>query len=213
MKKLYSILVMAAALLMTMPAQAQVKFGFRGGANLVNMKLSGNVMNNITDKDNRAGFYIGPTVKFTVPIVGLSLDASALYDQRSTEVAGEDGSKESLITRQLAIPVNVRYGWGLGSVADIFLFAGPQVAFNFSKDKSLFNNINNAADWSWKTSNFSVNVGLGCTILSHVELKANYNIACGKTGEATILDAATKTVTGTVKSKYNSWQIGMAYYF
>ncbi|MCI6861446.1 MAG: porin family protein [Prevotella sp.] len=210
MKKLYSILVMAAALLMTMPAQAQVKFGFRGGANLVNMKLSGNVMNNITDKDNRAGFYIGPTVKFTVPIVGLSLDASALYDQRSTEVAGEDGSKESLITRQLAIPVNVRYGWGLGSVADIFLFAGPQVAFNFAKDKNVFNNM---GDWSWKTSNFSVNVGLGCTILSHVELKANYNIACGKTGEATILDAATKTVTGTVKSKYNSWQIGMAYYF
>lgn len=210
MKKLYSILVMAAALLMTMPAQAQVKFGFRGGANLVNMKLSGNVMNNITDKDNRAGFYIGPTVKFTVPIVGLSLDASALYDQRSTEVAGEDGSKESLITRQLAIPVNVRYGWGLGSVADIFLFAGPQVAFNFAKDKNVFNNM---GDWSWKTSNFSVNVGLGCTILSHVELKANYNIACGKTGEATILDAATKTVTGTVKSKYNSWQIGMAYFF
>ena len=201
---------MAAALLMTMPAQAQVKFGFRGGANLVNMKLSGNVMNNITDKDNRAGFYIGPTVKFTVPIVGLSLDASALYDQRSTEVAGEDGSKESLITRQLAIPVNVRYGWGLGSVADIFLFAGPQVAFNFAKDKNVFNNM---GDWSWKTSNFSVNVGLGCTILSHVELKANYNIACGKTGEVTILDAATKTVTGTVKSKYNSWQIGMAYYF
>lgn len=210
MKKLYSILVMAAALLMTMPAQAQVKFGFRGGANLVNMKLSGNVVKNITDKDNRAGFYIGPTVKFTVPIVGLSLDASALYDQRSTEVAGEDGSKESLITRQLAIPVNVRYGWGLGSVADIFLFAGPQVAFNFAKDKNVFNNM---GDWSWKTSNFSVNVGLGCTILSHVELKANYNIACGKTGEATILDAATKTVTGTVKSKYNSWQIGMAYYF
>ena len=212
MKKLYSILVMAAALLMTMPAQAQVKFGFRGGANLVNMKLSGNVMNNITDKDNRAGFYIGPTVKFTVPIVGLSLDASALYDQRSTEVAGEDGSKESLITRQLAIPVNVRYGWGLGSVADIFLFAGPQVAFNFSKDKSLFNNINNE-DWSWKTSNFSVNVGLGCTILSHVELKANYNIACGKTGDATLWNNARDVVIGTVKSKYNSWQIGMAYYF
>ena len=210
MKKLYSILVMAAALLMTMPAQAQVKFGFRGGANLVNMKLSGNVMNNITDKDNRAGFYIGPTVKFTVPIVCLSFDAYALYNQRSTEVAGEDGSKESLITRQLAIPVNVRYGWGLGSVADIFLFAGPQVAFNFAKDKNVFNNM---GDWSWKTSNFSVNVGLGCTILSHVELKANYNIACGKTGEATILDAAPKTVTGTVKSKYNSWQIGMAYYF
>lgn len=208
MKKLYSILVMAAVLLMAMPTQAQVKFGVRGGANLVNMKLSGNVINNL-QKDNRAGFYLGPTVKFTVPIVGLSLDASALYDQRSTEVE-ENGAKESLITRQLAIPVNVRYGWGLGSVADIFLFAGPQVAFNFSKDKSIFKD---AADWSWKTSNFSVNVGLGCTILSHVELKANYNIACGKTGDATIWNAAKDAVVGTVKSKYNSWQFGMAYYF
>ncbi len=207
MKKILSIIAVSVALLAA-PANAQVKFGVRGGANLVNMKLSGNVVNNL-QKDNRAGFYIGPTVKFTVPIVGLSVDASALYDQRSTEVTNESET-QSIISRQLAIPVNVRYGWGLGSVADIFLFAGPQVAFNFSKDKRLFNNV---ADWSWKESNFSVNVGLGCTILSHVELKANYNIACGKTGEATIFDAATKTVTGTVKSKYNSWQLGMAYYF
>lgn len=206
MKKIISTLVIAVALLMTQTAEAQVKFGFRGGANLVNMKLSGNVVNNL-QKDNRAGFYIGPTVKFTVPIVGLSVDASALYDQRSTEVTNE-GETQSIISRQLAIPVNVRYGWGLGSVADIFLFAGPQIAFNFSKDKYF-----GATDWKWKESNFSVNVGLGCTILSHVELKANYNIACGKTGEATLLDAATKTAIGTAKSKTNSWQLGMAYYF
>ena len=205
MKKILSIIAVSVALLAA-PANAQVKFGVRGGANLVNMKVSGNVVNNL-QKDNRAGFYIGPTVKFTVPIVGLSVDASALYDQRSAEVTNE-GETQSIISRQLAIPVNVRYGWGLGSVADIFLFAGPQIAFNFSKDKYF-----GATDWSWKESNFSVNVGLGCTILSHVELKANYNIACGKTGETTIFDAATKTVTGTVKSKYNSWQLGMAYYF
>lgn len=210
MKKIFTTLVIATSLLMTLPAQAQVKFGIRGGANLVNMKFSGDFVNNL-GKDNRAGFYIGPTVKFTVPIVGLSMDASALYDQRSTEVIIEGtNSTESMITRQLAIPVNVRYGWGLGSVADIFLFAGPQVAFNFAKDKSIFNN---AADWSWKSSNFSVNVGIGCTILSHVELKANYNIACGKTGEATVWDSVTKTAVGSVKSKYNSWQLGMAYYF
>lgn len=205
MKKILSIIAVSVALLAA-PANAQVKFGVRGGANLVNMKLSGNVVNNL-QKDNRAGFYIGPTVKFTVPIVGLSVDASALYDQRSTEVTDESET-QSIISRQLAIPVNVRYGWGLGSVADIFLFAGPQIAFNFSKDKDF-----GVTDWKWKESNFSVNVGLGCTILSHVELKANYNIACGKTGEATVLDAATKTAIGTVKSKTNSWQLGMAYYF
>lgn len=205
MKKILSIIAVSVALLAA-PANAQVKFGVRGGANLVNMKLSGNVVNNL-QKDNRAGFYIGPTVKFTVPIVGLSVDASALYDQRSTEVTNESET-QSIISRQLAIPVNVRYGWGLGSVADIFLFAGPQVAFNFSKDKYF-----GATDWKWKESNFSVNVGLGCTILSHVELKANYNIACGKTGEATLWNATKDAVVGTVKSKTNSWQLGMAYYF
>ena len=210
MKKIYSTIVMAAVLLMAMPAQAQVKFGFRGGANLVNMKLSGDNFVSNLKKDNRAGFYIGPTVKFTVPIVGLSMDASALYDQRSTEVTYGEGTNtntESFITRQLAIPVNVRYG--LGSVADIFLFAGPQVAFNFAKDQKL----GGITDWNWKTSNFSINIGLGCTILSHVELKANYNIACGKTGEATVWNATKTAALGTVKSKYNSWQLGMAYYF
>lgn len=209
MKKIYTTLVVAMMLLMAMPSQAQVKFGIRGGANLVNMKLSGNVINNL-QKDNRAGFYLGPTVKFTVPIVGLSLDASALYDQRSTEVSDGANNTESMVTRQLAIPVNVRYGWGLGSVADVFLFAGPQVAFNFAKEKNIFNN---AADWSWNSSNFSINVGLGCTILSHVELKANYNIACGKTGEATVWNSVTKAAEGSFKSKYNSWQLGLAYYF
>ena len=205
MKKILSIIAVSVALLAA-PANAQVKFGVRGGANLVNMKLSGNVVNNL-QKDNRAGFYIGPTVKFTVPIVGLSVDASALYDQRSTEVTNE-GETQSIISRQLAIPVNVRYGWGLGSVADIFLFAGPQIAFNFSKDKYF-----GVTDWKWKESNFSVNVGLGCTILSHVELKANYNIACGKTGEATLWNKTKDVVVGTAKSKTNSWQLGMAYYF
>lgn len=206
MKKIFTTLVIAATMLMALPAQAQFKFGVRAGANLVNMKFSGDFVNNL-GKENRAGFYIGPTIKFTVPIVGLSMDASALYDQRSTEITSETET-QSVISRQLAIPVNVRYGWGLGSVADIFVFAGPQVAFNFSKDKFF-----GATDWKWKESNFSVNVGLGCTILSHVELKANYNIACGKTGDATLWNATKDAVVGTVKSKTNSWQLGMAYYF
>ena len=59
MKKLYSILVMAAALLMTMPAQAQVKFGFRGGANLVNMKLSGKDALSTVKLSNGIGIEIG----------------------------------------------------------------------------------------------------------------------------------------------------------
>ena len=193
MKKTFSILVIAAALLVTLPASAQIKFGIRGGANLVNMKFN----NGTFDKDNRAGFYVGPTVKFTVPIVGLSLDASALYDEKTAEVNGETMKAQSI-----DIPINVRYGVGLGSVANLFLFAGPQFGFNVASDKSFSNS---AKEWTWKSSNVSVNVGVGCTVLKHVEVKANYNIACTKSGEL--------NDDSGISAKYNSWQLGLAYYF
>ena len=193
MKKTFSILVIAAALLVTLPASAQIKFGIRGGANLVNMKFN----NGTFDKDNRAGFYVGPTVKFTVPIVGLSLDASALYDEKTAEVEGE-----RLKSQSIDIPINVRYGIGLSSVANIFLFAGPQFGFNVASDKKIYDS---AKEWTWKSSNVSVNVGVGCTVLKHVEVKANYNIACTKSVE--------DSNNSDISAKYNSWQLGLAYYF
>ena len=193
MKKAISLLVMAVTLLITLPANAQFQFGIRGGANLVNMKFS----NDIADKSNRAGFYVGPTVKFTVPIVGLSLDTSALYDEKTAKV-----DDQTMKAQSIDIPINVRYGFGLSSLANVFIFAGPQFGFNIASDKKFYES---AEEWAWKSSNVSVNVGVGCTLFKHVEVKANYNIACTKSGEVKGEDG--------VSAKYNSWQLGMAYYF
>lgn len=196
MKRLYTLIIMATTLLMTQPCMAQFKFGIRGGANLVNMKLN----NSIADKSNQAGFYVGPTVKFTVPIVGLSLDASALYDQKNAEVEGT-----TIKSQSIAIPINVRYGFGLSSLANVFLFAGPQFGFNIGKDKKFSHSVE---EWTWRSSQFSVNVGVGCTLLSHLEVKANYNIACKETGQM-----KNPGINSISSSKYNSWQLGLAYYF
>ena len=83
MKKFFTLVVLLAT--MTVAAQAQVKFGVKGGLNLTNMKFD----NSIVDKSNQTGFFIGPTINFTLPVVGLGIDASALYDQRSAEVNDE----------------------------------------------------------------------------------------------------------------------------
>lgn len=193
MKKTLKLLAIAVMLLMTLPTMAQFKYGIRGGANLVNMKMDGGTW----DKNNRAGFYVGPTVKFTVPIIGLSLDASALYDQKTAEIEGQ-----SIKAQSIDIPINVRYGIGASSLVNVFVFAGPQFGFNIASDKKLTESVE---AWTWKSSTVSVNVGLGCTLLNHLEVKANYNIACGKNVEF---------VDGTAGSaKFNSWQIGLAYYF
>ena len=213
MRKFFTAAIVAASMLFAASsAQAQVKFGLKGGLNVTNMSLNSEVF----DADNQTGFFIGPTVKFTLPIVGLGIDASALYDQRDAKVKveDEDGSVESKIKNQsINIPINLRYGVGLGSTASVYLFAGPQFGFNVGdKNQSLFKD---AAQWRLKSSTFSVNVGLGAMLLSHLQISANYNIACGKTGETTVSDVAGETVQQMFKKRgrANAWQIGLAYYF
>lgn len=209
MRKLQVFLLVAVAILFTAPASAQVKLGIKGGIDATSLKLNESVF----DESNRVGFYVGPTLKFTLPLVGLCVDASALYDQRSANVENSsDGSKTSLDQKQIAIPINLRYSVGLGSLANFFVFAGPQFGFNVGGDKKISD-----YDWKWKDSNFSVNLGVGITLVNHLQLNANYNIACGKTGDAT-WNSASETVSKSVTNKnfharYNAWQIGLAYYF
>lgn len=213
MRKIFTAAIVAATMLFsTSSAQAQVKFGLKGGLNVTNMSLNSEVF----DADNQTGFFIGPTVKFTLPIVGLGIDASALYDQRDAKITVEDNgaSVESKIKNQsINIPINLRYGVGLGSTASVYLFAGPQFGFNVGdKNQSLFKDM---GEWRLKSSTFSVNVGLGAMLLSHLQISANYNIACGKTGETTVSSALGELPQSAAKKRgrANAWQIGLAYYF
>lgn len=213
MRNFFTAAIVAASMLFAASsAQAQVKFGLKGGLNVTNMSLNSEVF----DADNQTGFFIGPTVKFTLPIVGLGIDASALYDQRDAKVKveGDGASVESKIKNQsINIPINLRYGVGLGSTASLFLFAGPQFGFNVGdKNQSLYKDV---AQWRLKSSTFSVNVGLGAMLLSHLQISANYNIACGKTGETTVSEAfgTTAQEVFSKRGRANAWQIGLAYYF
>ena len=204
MKKILTVVVLFAALMTAVPAKAEVKFGLKGGLNLTSMSLDANAIS----KSNQAGFFIGPTVKgffigptvkFTLPIVGLGFDASALYDQRKAEV-----DDTSIKQQSIQIPINLRYGIGLGSTASIYFFAGPQFGFNVG-DKDIKTDVGN---WTFKSSNISANVGLGLMLLGHLQVSANYNFGLGKTGELDILNTDFKE-----NGKLNAWQIGLAYFF
>lgn len=217
MKKTILTAIVVATAMFASTAEAQVKFGVKGGLNVTKMSFSRDVV----DADNRTGFFIGPTVMFTLPIVGIGVDVSGLYDQRSMDVNNvvyEDGnttvtSKQTLKQHSFNVPINLRYGFGLGSLASLYLFAGPQFGFNVGdKNQSIYND---AAEWRLKSSNFSVNLGAGLLLASHLQLSANYNIACGKTGDVTIDSAASDVYKGitSTKGRSNAWQIALAYYF
>lgn len=207
MKKILSLVFIVAAMLYATSANAQVKFGLKGGLNVTSMSFSEDVF----DASNKTGFFVGPMVKVTVPIVGLSFDAAALYDQKEAKVKANGDDYEltgkNVKQQSINIPVNVRYGFGLSSLANAFVFAGPQWGINVG-DKNF--KWADKASYSLKKSNFSVNVGAGVTLLSHLQISANYNIACGKTAEVNLLNGVGKAID---KSNNNSWQIALGYWF
>ena len=193
MRKLFTLVLMAALAAVPSMMQAQVKFGVKAGLNVTQMSLSQDVVS----KSNQEGFFVGPTVKVTLPLVGLGVDASALYDQRDAKF-GEDKVSQ----RSINVPINLRYGVGLGSLASVYLAAGPQFGFNVGQ-KNYFGE----DGFKFKESNFSVNVGAGVSLINHVEVGFTYNIAVGKTGEISGADGT------KINARANSWQVSAAYYF
>ena len=212
MKKFLSIVMLVVATMFATNANAQVKFGLKGGLNVTNMSFDKDVF----DASNKTGFFVGPMVKLTLPIVGLSFDAAALYDQKEASIkagvedaTGTELTKKNVKQQSINIPVNVRYGFGLSSLANVFVFAGPQWGINVG-DKDF--EWTKTASYSLKKSNFSVNVGAGVTLLSHLQVSANYNIACGKSADVTVWNTAGQVFKAD-KSNNNSWQIALGYWF
>lgn len=206
MKKIFTAIAFAVALFTALPSQAQVKFGLKGGYNVTNMSISSEVI----DKSNQTGWFVGPTAKITLPIVGLGVDIAALYDQREAKMTIEGTNESQTVSeKNINIPINVRYSFGLGDLASVYAAVGPQFGFNVGAKNYSWTNFDN---YELKKSNFSVNLGVGACFANHLEVGCNYNIACGKTGEATVKDAL-GTVLTSKKNRTNAWQIYLAYYF
>lgn len=211
MKKIFTLAILALSFIaIPVNAQSSLKFGLKGGLNVTDMHLSSDLF----EASNQAGWFVGPTIKLSLPLTGLSFDASALYDYKSAKVENELNQEQTVKQQSINIPINIRYGVGLGSLVSVFAFAGPQFGFNVGDTEFKWTDTSN---YALKKSNFSVNVGLGASLLNHLQLTANYNIACGKTADVTLVKAVENVggqATGLKsKSRNNSWQVALAYYF
>lgn len=197
--------MLAATIMSAQQAKAQVKFGVKAGLNVNSMSFD----NKVFDTSNKDGFFLGPMIKLTVPITGLSFDAAALYNQARAKVgSSETNTEKTTVTQKtIDIPVNVRYGVGLAKVANIFLFAGPQWGINVG-DKDF--KWNDSSSYSLKSSTLSINAGIGATILDHLQVTANYNFGCTKSANATTTVNG-ETIEGS--SRNNSWKIAIGYWF
>ena len=206
MKKFFGILAIIT-LFTAVPAAAQFNWGIKAGVNLAQKP------SDIEDVKGKTGWFVGPMAKFTLPIVGLGLEANLLYSQSSTEVQGETVERKTV-----DLPVYLRYEFSLPVVnkfLEPFLAVGPQWSWNVGDKTFSVGDImagsQNFSEYTLRSSNLSLNLGLGAIVLDHIQVHANYNIALGSTSdyrEAT--DAAWNLAT---KSKTNTWQVSVAYIF
>ena len=207
MKKLYSIIILFATLF-AFDAAAQFRWGPTAGVDFTNLKFK----QDIFTVDSSTAFQVGVQGEKMFPGIGFGIDIAALYDYRSAKVTDPSNEDIKIKQQSINVPVNLRYGIGLGSLASIIFHAGPQIGFNVGDKNFKWTDTSN---YALKKSNFSVNVGLGVSVAKHFEITGNYNIACGKTADATVLKTVQDVAGTSVKSKSrnSSWQVGLAYYF
>ena len=182
---------MAMMLLAAVPAQAQFSWGIKGGVNLVNNDLSsfkGMTKEDVMNKDNYTGFFIGPKAEVRIPVLGLGLEAAALYSQKGMSI----GDNETFKQNSLLIPLNVKYAFGLGNFANVFIAAGPEFGFNMGETAKVVNDLasgGNLKAYVVEKSTLSINVGVGATLFNHLQVGVNYNIPWGKTGDFQTISA------------------------
>ena len=214
MKKFFFAFVAAFALLFAAtPAQAQLKWGLKGGLNLTNPSLDweGGSLK------SKAGWFIGPMAEFTIPIVGLGVDGAIMYSQADSKLEIAEEGSATVKQKYIDIPINLKYSIGLGSMAAVFVAAGPQFSFNISGDsfKDAVEKVYNSTigDEEGKVENetfqTSLNVGLGVKLLSKLQIYGGYNFAL--TDGFSIKSATDQVFNGAGKN--NMWKVSVAYLF
>ncbi len=215
MKKWITLFTVTVCLAMAMPAKAQIKFGVKGGLNLASASLS-DAWDAKGNADSYTGFFIGPMVDITIPIIGLGVDGALMYSQKGAKISFDDDLGSTTFKQQgIEIPVNLKYSIGLGSSASIYFAAGPSFYFNMKSDDDFtFNSVAGSLDYD--KSEVSLNLGAGVKLLRHLQLGVNYNMGLTDSAKAKIDSSNSSDIWNVINGesyKSKMWQVSVAYLF
>lgn len=191
------LLVATLALVTVIPATAQVKMGIRGGLTLNKMKFDREVINS----DNRLGYSAGVVLDVNIPVVGIGVEASAMYTYREDKLFDDN---EYFKRHYIDIPIHARYRLSLPAARKIvapIVFTGPSFSVLF-KDDAPTKLENSKTYLSW-------DVGAGVDLFKHLRLTASYSIGMSKAME--YIDR--EYTGGKVQGKDNHWTISAAWMF
>lgn len=174
----HMLIALVAIVAVSLPARADFKIGPRVGITVNSLKFS----DDLWSSDNRAGFTGGLQLEFTVPVVGIGMDASVMYVRRDAKFFEEDtpGAQPVDLTKDwIEVPVNFKYKMGIigiGKIIKPYVFTGPSFAFLTS---------GRAISDAWRSKKFDVswNFGFGVELFSHLQVGASYGLGMTKVAE------------------------------
>lgn len=201
MKKIL-LFVVLSMMCATVSAGTRIWLGVKGGISMSAMSFADDAFSTSSEM----GYFIGPSVRMSLPVGGLGLDASLLYEYREAGVRDVVNNDLFVKEKNFAVPVNLRYDFNRTGDVGFFVSAGPQ--FNFSvgggRDYSPI-----SAGWSPKDFSLGFNLGVGALFMKHLQFGVCYSMACGSSGE--IVTGGSDRMIFSAHS--NVWSISCSYYF
>lgn len=202
--KLYRVILVALVMIVGAAAantvQAQFRFGIKAGVNVSKLSFDKSVGDNLFKKDNQTGFTGGVMAEFTVPVIGIGGDISAMYVRRNAQYMTENNIKTDH-RDYFEIPINIKYKIGIPAVGNLitpYIFTGPSFAFLTSRRAVTDAFKNKAVDTTW-------NLGLGLQLVNHLQVSASYGFGIGKQFKM--------PQGGDVDVRNNFWTVTAAYLF
>ena len=179
-------------------ADAQVRFGAKGGLNIAKAEFNKDAFKS----DNVTGFHLGPTIEAMFGEGGLGFDLALLYSQK-----GFKSDEETVRNSYIEVPVNLKFKLGMPLVNPYFA-AGPYVGFRVSGDKAW--NVSTTIKEQIKAKSFSagLNFALGAELFSKLQLQLNY--CWGLTDNYETFEG--KDLDSYI-GKAHTWSVSAAYFF
>ena len=192
----YYVFVLALTLA-AMPAVGQVRLGLRAGVTVNELRLDRDIINT----SNRVGYTGGLVLDVNIPVVGLGIEASAMYTYRYNRLTDESHIYKR---HYIDIPVYARYRLTLPKVERIvapYVFTGPSFSILFNE--------NARNDYKNSKTFLSWDVGAGADLFNHLRLTATYGIGISKAMSYIDYEYTGSQVSG----KDRCWTISAAYLF
>lgn len=188
------VIIMAAAVLFSFATKAQgVHFGVKGGLNASELHGKG-----IEDAKTKIGFHAGLLAHIHTASKSWAVQPEVMYSSEGAKFSS-DGESGKIDLGYINVPVLVQYMFDNGFRIE----AGPQIGFLMNaKAKSNDGDVNTDIKDQFKSTNFSIPVGVGYLTRSGLGFDARYNFGISDIG-----DMGGDKVTG------NNFQFGLFYQF